>query len=118
MLYRAPRESRGADHGMLFMIVQSEGMYRLITATAISSSLRTSAYALTFVLAFLHALHVVGGIVSLVSVAFNAQRDKYDHEREIGLRFCTLYWHFLDIVWVILIACFLIAGMLVNQPIS
>jgi len=104
--------------GMLFMIVQSEGMYRLITATAISSSLRTSAYALTFVLAFLHALHVVGGIVSLVSVAFNAQRDKYDHEREIGLRFCTLYWHFLDIVWVILIACFLIAGMLVNQPIS
>jgi cytochrome c oxidase subunit 3 len=101
--------------GMLFMAIQSEGMYRLIYAANQASSLRNSAYALTFVLALLHALHVVGGIVGLVSILFNANREKYDHERHFGLRFCTLYWHFLDIVWVLLLASFFISVALINQ---
>jgi cytochrome c oxidase subunit 3 len=100
--------------GLLFMAVQSEGMYRLIAASNQAISSRTSIYSLTFVLAFLHALHVVGGVVALVSTTMQSYREKYDHERSIGLRFCTLYWHFLDIVWVFLIASFLIAGWLVN----
>jgi cytochrome c oxidase subunit III len=102
--------------GMLFMVVQSEGMYRLVSAALEAQSSRNTLYALTFVLAVLHALHVVGGIIAMVSTTFNAYRDRYDHERQFGLRFCTLYWHFLDIVWVLLMACFVIAGLLVNKP--
>jgi len=60
-------------------------------------------------------LHVVGGVFGLVQVVFQARRDKYDHERCFGLQFCTLYWHFLDLVWVFLIASFLITGYLVNK---
>ncbi len=101
--------------GMLFMAIQSEGMYRLIYAASIASSSKNSAYALAFVLALLHALHVVGGVFGLVQVVFQARRDKYDHERYFGLQFCTLYWHFLDLVWVFLIASFLITGYLVNK---
>jgi len=101
--------------GMLFMAIQSEGMYRLIYAASIASSSKNSAYALAFVLALLHALHVVGGVFGLVQVVFQARRDKYDHERCFGLQFCTLYWHFLDLVWVFLIASFLITGYLVNK---
>jgi heme/copper-type cytochrome/quinol oxidase subunit 3 len=37
-----------------------------------------------------------------------------DHERNIGLKVCTLYWHFLDVVWVLLLASFWIALVLVN----
>ncbi len=102
--------------GVLFMLVQSEGMYRLVVAATTVASSRNSTYALTFVLAFLHALHVVGGIVGLVITVWNASRDRYDHERHFGLRFCTVYWHFLDVVWVLLMACFIITGMLVNSP--
>lgn len=101
--------------GMLFMAVQSEGMYRLIYEASIASSSKNSTYALAFVLALLHALHVVGGVFGLVHVVFQARRDKYDHERYFGLQFCTLYWHFLDLVWVFLIASFLITGWLVNS---
>ena len=100
--------------GILFVVVQSEGMVKLVVAALKVSSLRNSAYALTFVLAFVHAMHVVGGIVGLVATVLNANNDKYDHERHFGLRFCTLYWHFLDVVWVLLMACFVIAAMLVN----
>jgi len=101
--------------GMLFMVIQSEGMYRLIYAASIATSSKNSAYALAFVLALLHALHVAGGVFGLVRVVFQARRDKYDHERFFGLQFCTLYWHFLDLVWVFLIASFLVTGLLVNK---
>ena len=102
--------------GLLFMAIQSEGMYQLVTAASEARSLRNSLYALTFVLAFLHALHVVGGVVGLVITAFNANRDKYDRERNFALRFCTLYWHFLDVVWIMLLASFIVASVCVNAP--
>ncbi len=103
--------------GFLFMAIQSEGMYRLLLSTWEAKASRNSAYALTLVLAFLHALHVVGGIVGLSIVAVQANRERYDHERHFGLRFCTLYWHFLDIVWVLLMACFIITGLMVNSAV-
>ncbi len=102
--------------GILFVVVQSEGMVKLVVAALKVTSSRNSAYALTFVLAFVHAMHVVGGIIGLVATVLNAIKDKYDHERNFGLRFCTLYWHFLDVVWVLLMACFIITSILVNGP--
>ena len=102
--------------GLLFMAIQSEVMYQLVPAASEARSLRNSLYALTFVLAFLHALHVVGGVVGLVITAFNANRDKYDRERNFALRFCTLYWHFLDVVWIMLLASFIVASVCVNAP--
>jgi cytochrome c oxidase subunit III len=121
---RAAKKERGAEvrqatlaafiMGMLFMVIQSEGMYRLIYAASEAASSKNSAYALAFVLALLHALHVVGGIIGLIQVVFNASRGKYDHERNIGLKFCALYWHFLDIVWVFLIISFMVTSSMVN----
>ena len=102
--------------GLMFMAIQSEGMYQLVTAASEARSLRNSLYALTFVLAFLHALHVFGGVVGLVITAINANRDKYDRERNFALRFCTLYWHFLDVVWILLLASFIVASVCVNAP--
>jgi cytochrome c oxidase subunit III len=102
--------------GLLFMAIQSEGMFRLVRASYEARSMRNSLYALTFVLAFLHALHVVGGIVGLFITAFNANRDKYDRERNFALRFCALYWHFLDVVWILLMASFIVASVCVNSP--
>jgi cytochrome c oxidase subunit III len=102
--------------GLLFMVIQAEGMYQLIHAASEVATARNSAYALTFFLAFVHALHVVGGLIGLVSTSIQASKDKYDHERNFGLRFCTLYWHFLDIVWVFLVGSFIVTTLLMNHP--
>lgn len=59
-------------------------------------------YGLVMVLILIHALHVVGGIVSLGLVVRNAARGKYDHENYAGVQNCVLYWHFLDIVWIVM----------------
>jgi cytochrome c oxidase subunit 3 len=100
--------------GLGFLAVQSDGMKRLLDGLADSPTRNESAYGYTFVLAFLHAAHVVGGMIGLWWTARNAMRNAYDHERSIGLRFCTLYWHFLDLVWLILIASFWVTMWLVN----
>lgn len=59
-------------------------------------------YGLVMVLILIHALHVVGGIVSLGLVVRNASKGKYDHENYAGVQNCVLYWHFLDIVWIVM----------------
>jgi cytochrome c oxidase subunit 3 len=126
--YRAARRDRfvlvrrsmlgACAMGIGFLAIQSDGMKRLLDGLAAASSRSESAYGYTFILVFLHAAHVVGGMVGLWITARNAMRNAYDHERSIGLRFCTLYWHFLDLVWVALIASFWIALWLVNGKAS
>lgn len=101
--------------GLGFLAIQSDGMKRLLDGLAEATTRNESAYGYTFILVFLHAAHVAGGMVGLWITARNAMRNAYDHERSIGLRFCTLYWHFLDLVWVALIASFWIAIWFVNS---
>jgi cytochrome c oxidase subunit 3 len=104
--------------GIGFLFVQSDGMNRLLIGLADAPTRNESAYGYTFILAFLHAAHVVGGVIGLWWTARNALADRYDHERTIGLRFCAVYWHFLDIVWLLLLVSFWIALTLVNGRIG
>lgn len=100
--------------GIGFLFIQSDGMKRLLDGLADAPTRNESAYGYTFILVFLHAAHVVGGAIGLWWTARNALANRYDHERNIGLKVCTLYWHFLDIVWLLLLVSFWIALVLVN----
>lgn len=51
----------------------------------------------------LHALHVLGGFVPLVLVHTRIARRDYSSSRHSGLTFCVQYWHYLGVVWVILL---------------
>lgn len=99
---------------LAFFIVQSEGMYVLITRALEDSSFNSSLYPFTFLLALLHALHVVGGVIALVTVVSGATKQRYDHERHWGLQFCALYWHFLDVVWLVMLLGFVTAIILIR----
>ncbi len=59
-------------------------------------------FALVMVLILIHALHVVGGLVALGMVVYGARKEKYDHEHYAGVQNCVLYWHFLDVVWIVM----------------
>jgi cytochrome c oxidase subunit 3 len=60
-------------------------------------------------MAFLHALHVIGGMGFLGFVMVQAARQRYDHERHWTVDNCASYWHFLDAVWIIMLVTFFIA---------
>ena len=64
-----------------------------------------SLYAWTFyLLTGLHAIHVLGGIPSLTLSTRSALLGRYGPSQvsRAGLTWCSMYWHALDAIWIIL----------------
>ena len=66
---------------------------------SLSSSLFGSSF---FTLTGFHGLHVLGGVVWAASTFFRGMRGSYTRENHIGVELFGLYWHFVDIVWIVL----------------
>ncbi len=49
-----------------------------------------------------HGVHVTGGILMLMSLLFVAFRGKLKSDRAETVELVGLYWHFVDIVWVLI----------------
>jgi heme/copper-type cytochrome/quinol oxidase subunit 3 len=49
-----------------------------------------------------HGLHVVVGVIWLTCVWIAAARGKYSARRYVPVELAGLYWHFVDLVWVLL----------------
>ena len=56
----------------------------------------------------LHGLHVVGGLVPLGIVTVKALRGRYGATDHDGVRHCALYWHFVDVVWLVMFGVLLL----------
>ena len=55
-----------------------------------------------------HAAHVLGGIIPLAVVVAKAAKGAYSREKHGAVRMLAWYWHFLDIVWLVMFATFLV----------
>jgi cytochrome c oxidase subunit III len=88
-----------------FLVVQVFAMRQMVETTLGGTNGR-GVVGMVVVLAFLHALHVAGGVVALGVVAVRASDGRYDHERHFAVDFSAQYWHFLDIVWLVMLATF------------
>ena len=53
-----------------------------------------------FTLTGMHGFHVFAGVVYLLVLWYQASRGVYTKERYFGLTAGTLYWHFVDVIWV------------------
>jgi len=58
--------------------------------------------AIFFCLTGLHGLHVFVGLLLLVLGMVRAIRGRWTKDDHVGLLGISVYWHFVDIVWVIL----------------
>lgn len=61
-------------------------------------------YFLFFTLTGVHAAHVIGGLVAVGVVTVGALRQRYSRGQHVGVQNCAAYWHFLDVVWLVLMA--------------
>ncbi len=69
-------------------------------------------YAWTFyVLTALHAIHIAGGVGPMARTTVQAFRGRYDATNHRGIVYCAMYWHFLDVVWLILYVTLLWGSM-------
>lgn len=94
---------------VVFLIFQSLGMHTLLDMhrETLEEGI-TKQYGLMFFLVFVHALHVVGGMAFLSGVLVRARQDVYDHEKHWSVDICAMYWHFLDVVWIVMLGTFLL----------
>lgn len=63
------------------------------------------------VLTVLHALHVVGGVVRLAMVERRARAGEFGPHHDEPITNVAIYWHFLDIVWVLLVLAIVAVSM-------
>lgn len=91
---------------LVFVIIQAFGMNHLFQQHFARTDGSTKVYGMSFTLAFLHALHVIGGLIFLGFIIFQAFRNRYDHERHWAVDHCAGYWHFLDVVWISMLVMF------------
>lgn len=91
---------------LLFMAVQYFALIQMLQGPAMDGGTGKGVAGMVAVLAILHALHVAGGVVALGIVSIRSLLGKYDHERHWPVDFCAQYWHFLDLVWLFMLAAF------------
>jgi cytochrome c oxidase subunit III len=89
--------------GVLFVAMQFVGFGQLVAMgyffTGSKSNITTT---FLYVVAFLHLLHLAGGIISLLIVIYNHFKQKYNSTQTLGIELAAMYWHFLDVLWVYL----------------
>ncbi len=55
-----------------------------------------------YLIAFVHILHIVAGLISLLVVIYNHFKQKYTATNMLGVELAGTFWHFVDILWVYL----------------
>ncbi|MBX0323429.1 heme-copper oxidase subunit III [Halomicroarcula sp. F13] len=88
--------------GVVFLVGQAVEYYELVVGdgfTFSSGILGSAFYGLTG----LHGLHVALGVL-LIAIAFGRSlRGHYAPDRDTAIRTTSLYWHFVDAVWIVLV---------------
>jgi heme/copper-type cytochrome/quinol oxidase subunit 3 len=72
---------------------------------------KTSIFGSTFfTLTGTHGAHVTIGVTWLISLFFAAVKGKLKQENSLNLEIAGLYWHFVDIVWIVIFTLVYLIG--------
>lgn len=71
------------------------------TATQVSEA-GNVAGSFLYVITGLHVVHLLAGLISLIVVFSRAMLGRYSAKDHNGVRMCSIYWHFLDGLWLYL----------------
>ncbi|MGH7406770.1 MAG: cytochrome c oxidase subunit 3 [Candidatus Methylomirabilales bacterium] len=55
-----------------------------------------------FVLTGFHGMHVTGGVIYLSCIVTQGMRGRYSRESHDPVEIAGLYWHFVDLVWILI----------------
>lgn len=93
--------------GLLFVFLQFYGFNQIIASgyyfTGSESTVTTS---FLYIVTVLHLLHLAGGMVALTVTVIKFFRGKYTPASHLGVELAELFWHFLDLLWVLLFLFF------------
>lgn len=89
--------------GLFFIANQFKGFNEIIESgynfTGPTSNV-TMSY--IYLIAMVHILHVVVGLISLLVVIIYHLSKKYNSKNYLGVELSATFWHFVDVLWVYL----------------
>jgi cytochrome c oxidase subunit 3/cytochrome o ubiquinol oxidase subunit 3 len=95
--------------GGLFLFGTGQEWHRLIYEHGLTIS--TNLFGTTYYsLVGLHAFHVSAGLIMLFIVAIFASAGRVGPEHSRRVEVLSLYWHFVDVVWVVVFTVVYVLG--------
>jgi len=93
--------------GISFVVLQFTGFEQIVQQgyyfTGPESNIATT---FLYVIAIVHLAHLAGGLISLLIIIYNHFKQKYNSTQTLGIELGALFWHFLDILWILLFLFF------------
>ncbi len=84
----------GFEFGQLYEFISAFGRGLNLTANTFASAF--------FTMTGFHGAHVLGGLILLGLVLYRAATGQFSSKHHVGVAAVTLYWHFVDVVWIFL----------------
>jgi len=86
--------------GTMFLALQ---YYEFNSFVAEGLTISTNLFGSTFfVLTGCHGLHVLIGVIWLTTLLILSWRDQLGPEKAMNVEIAGLYWHFVDVVWIVI----------------
>jgi cytochrome c oxidase subunit 3 len=63
-----------------------------------------------YVIFGLHAIHVLGGVITLLVIFLRAFAGKVKLYSSVPVEVAAIYWHFVDLLWIYLLIFFIVIG--------
>ena len=90
--------------GVTFIFLQTEGFEQMmVDGNYLTGEISNIKSSFIYVIAGVHILHVIAGLISLSVVLFNQIRGNYTTQEYLGISLGATFWHFLGILWVYLV---------------
>ncbi len=87
--------------GLLFIMFQINGFTTMYNEMDIKLNANNAAGEFTYVIPFVHGLHVVGGVLALLVVfLLNFIRSRKGVYKSTGIEIAAIFWHFVDALWL------------------
>jgi cytochrome c oxidase subunit 3 len=88
---------------ILGLAFEAGQLYEFIAAFQRGMTLTANSFASAFfTMTGFHGAHVLGGLVLLTIILYRAARGHFNSQHHVGVAAVTLYWHFVDVVWIFL----------------
>ncbi len=97
--------------GVLFSIMQCIGFFDLQkNGVQLLGQGSNPSASFLFIITGLHVLHVLGGAIALLIIFFRAFNTRLKNYNSVPIEIVSIYWHFVDILWIYLFIFFNLIG--------
>ncbi|MDB5257879.1 MAG: coxO [Chitinophagaceae bacterium] len=95
--------------GLTFLYIQYIGWGELVDMNVfLGGDSSNPAGSFVYILSGVHAFHLVTGLIYILIVFSMLFSGKITKEKSLQFDLCTIYWHFLDLLWIYLFVFLLV----------